>query len=173
MSKRGSKNAIKFSGKNWSTGRNRAKKNKNIKSQAEIQFITLCQKFGFDRTKNPLIFAELEAEFKSEFISHKPIKRKEILKKADLYKKHCKKYKIKLNIYEYLMNKLYDKNFYINSEKIIEKVKKNLKTKEKKPKVKFNSEKKKLKLRPILKGGKISDFLTKEVILKLKNLNKK
>jgi hypothetical protein len=114
---------------------------------AEVQFTELCQKFGFDEQKNPRTKTRLE----SEFNTHKSRKRKEILKKADLYKKYCKKNKIEFNIVEFLLDRIYTKKFYL----------KTLTTdKKENGKIKTN-------------GNRISDFLTNEILLKLKNLNKK
>ena len=149
MSKRGSRNAINFAGKNWGHGRIKSStsKRKRKKSLSEIQFTELCQKFGFDEQNNPRTKAQLE----SEFNSHKSRKRKEILKNADLYKKYCAKNKIDFNIVEFLLDKIYTKKFYLKTQTTDIKEKEKAKT----------------------NGNRISDFLTKEIILKLKNLNKK
>ena len=149
MSKRGSRNAINFAGKNWGHGRIKSSKNKRKrkKSLAEVQFTELCQKFDFNEQKYPRTKAKLE----SEFNTHKSRKRKEILKKADLYKKYCKKNKIELNIVEFLLDRIYNKKFYLKTQ-----------TTDKKEKGKTKTN-----------GNRISDFLSNEIILKLKNLNKK
>lgn len=174
MSKRRSKNAINFAGKNWGLGRiKKAKNQKKKKSLAEKQFTELCQKFGFNTTKNQLIYAELEAEFKTEFTSYKTIKRKEILNKVTDYKKHCKKNNIRLNIFEYLTNKLYDREFYAEPKNNPKKLKKSINAKEKTHKTIPISKSSKNNLRPIRKGENLSDFLTNEIIIKLKNLNNK
>lgn len=113
----------------------------------EIQFSELCQKFDFDTQKNPRTNAKLE----SEFNTHKSRKRKEIIKKADLYKKYCKENNVEFNIVEFLLDKIYIKKFYLKT-KAPDKIEKE--------KTKTN-------------GNRIADFLTNEIILKLKNLNKK
>src|SRR5690606_62066 len=137
MSKRGSRNAINFAGKNWGHGRIMSSKNKRNrkKNLADIQFTELCQKFGFDEENNPSTKAKLESEFKT----HESKKRIEILKNADFYKKYCKKNKIELNFIEFLIDRIYTKKFYLKTQAT-----------DKKEKLKTN-------------GNRISDFLTNEI----------
>ncbi len=159
MSKRASKNSVKFSGKNWANGRMRnginKKKKKKKKTKKEKQFELLSEKFNFNIENNRKLYIELFSEFK-KITPFK--KRTEIINKVESFKKVCNQKNTPFHIAEYILDKHYEIDFYKEYPKLFKR--------------KSNNKRKMILEKG--SGNKISDFMSNEIITKLKNkLSKK
>jgi hypothetical protein len=155
MSKRASKNSVRFSGKNWANGRMRnSKKRKRKKTKKEKQFDIVCEKFNFSFEKNNELYGKLLLEFK-KIDTFK--KRTELISKIQLFKVFCNYKNISFHIAEYFLVKYYEIDFYKEYPELFKKElndKKNLKNK------KSN-------------GNRIADFMSIKILNKLKKKLKK
>lgn len=170
MSKRGSRNATNFAGKNWTVGakynRNKSKTSKHKEKKLELrkeQFNSICKKFDFNvKTVDDKILYEYLLK---KFSQLRAIKGSKIAKKSvnnvEHFKTYCEKKKEKFDIEIY-----FEKKF--NSINFIKKF----------PELKFreNHTKKeptKNKLKHKSPNNTISEFVTPDLLTKLKKGMKK
>ena len=128
MSKRSSKNAINFAGKNWSVGRKfrgkpSAKKNRNEKRDKRRKeiFDLICKKFDFkiSTVDDKLLYDSLL----NEFIELRAMKGSRTAKKSvenvDYFRAYCEKYKEKFDIQVYFNMKFNKIDFHKKFPNII------------------------------------------------------
>jgi hypothetical protein len=169
MSKRGSRNAINFAGKNWSVGRkslkSKKKKTKSINKQKERDkrrernFNRICKKFDFEKTdENKIVYEKLLKKF-IEIKGSKIAKRS--FENIEYFKSFCAKYKTEFNI------EIYFKEHYnsLNFPKRFPEIKKEKSELIKNPKRKINNHKAKNR-------NTFSNLVSEETLLKLKKVMK-
>lgn len=147
MSKRGSINALRFAGRNWSVGGIRPKK-KRKKTKKEIHFEQICDKFNFKQEYNPNLYSKFLVDFKG-IKSFK--ERVTIIKRVDSFKI----YAIHNNI-DFDINIFFKEKYYLTDFK-----------------KKYPELYKKKKQKTETKGLQLMDFLNSETLIKLKSKLKK
>lgn len=165
MSKRGSKNAIRFAGKNWSLGRKGLKtsKSKIVKSKRKklenqkLYFTKVCKSFALKRTLENEKLKEKIFDKYSQIYKRKLLKRS--VKNVQYFKIYCEKFEKDFNLNNYITGNYHIIDFKENFPELITILKTKKKNSKKVPK-------------PIKKvQNTLENFLPEEILLKLKRIN--